>query len=70
MSLSVVYAEVRKACAAAGGQTAFAEKIGVSPSYLSDVRNARRSPNDKLLAALNLRKRVIYEPIPAKRGEP
>lgn len=68
MSLSVVYAELRSACAAAGGQAAWAKKAGISPQYVSDVVNGRKDPGPGMLAALGLRKRVIYEPIPAKRG--
>ncbi len=70
MSLSVVYADLRSACAAVGGQAAWAAKVGLSPQYVSDVLNARREPGASILAALNLRKRVIYEPIPEKGAKP
>lgn len=37
-----------------GTQSAFAAKVGVSPSYLHDVLNQRRSPNKKIIDELGL----------------
>lgn len=44
-------------------QVSLAQELGVSPSALSDVLARRRDPGPKLLKAMKLRKRVIYEPI-------
>lgn len=54
ISLSGVYAKLRTACEVAGSQSAFAEKHGMSASYVSDVANARKDPGPKILAALEL----------------
>lgn len=58
-----VFIEIRKACAAAGSQSAWAEANGMSPAYVSDVLNSRREPGAKILAALGLRKIVRYVPV-------
>ena len=44
----------------AGSQQALAEALGVTPAYLSDVLGGRREPGPKILAALGLRRRVVY----------
>jgi transcriptional regulator with XRE-family HTH domain len=43
-----------------GSQAEMAEKIGVSPQYLSDVLNEKRGPGDKILAYLGLEKVITY----------
>jgi hypothetical protein len=60
LDLIGVYARLRDAIQAAGSQQAFARSIGISPTYLSDVLNARREPGDAILRALGLRKQVRY----------
>lgn len=55
-----VCARLRDACRDAGGQAAWAERHGLSPSYVSDVLNARRDPGDSILRALGLRRVVKY----------
>ena len=55
-----VCATLRRACQAAGGQTAWAQANSVSPQYVCDVLNARRDPGDAILAALGLRRIVRY----------
>jgi len=37
-----------------GTQSAFAKRIGVSASYLHDVLNGRRTPNEKIIRELGL----------------
>lgn len=37
-----------------GTQSAFAKRVGISASYLHDVLNGRRQPNDKIIAELGL----------------
>jgi len=48
------------ACKAAGSQKLWAEKHGVSPSYVSDVVNALRPPGQSILDALGLVRVVRY----------
>lgn len=55
-----VYAEIRKRCAIAGGQSAWAGRYGLSPQYVSDVLNTRRDPGPKILAALGFVRRISY----------
>lgn len=51
---------LRTAVQAAGSQKAYAEKIGVSQSYLSDVLIGNRSPGEKILIVLGLEAVVMY----------
>jgi transcriptional regulator with XRE-family HTH domain len=54
-----------------GGQTAqqFANRLGVSPQYLSDVYNGRRPPGESITAALKVEKAVVYTvPMLSKTG--
>lgn len=55
-----VFGAIRKACRAAGSQSAWAASIGITPQYLSDVLNCRREPNKAILSALGLRRVVAY----------
>jgi transcriptional regulator with XRE-family HTH domain len=43
-----------------GSQRDFAQSLGVSPSYLSDVLKGRRDAGPKVLAALGLKRVVSY----------
>ena len=43
-----------------GSQKAYAQKIGISPQYLSDVVNNRREPGKKMLDAIEFIKTVDY----------
>lgn len=45
----------------AGSQKAAAKRLGVSPTYLSDIKKGRRDPGDKILTALGFKRVVIYE---------
>lgn len=55
-----VCARLRKACADAGSQKAWAEANGVSGAYVNDVLQSRREPGESILSALGLRKVVRY----------
>lgn len=44
-----------------GTAKAAAESLGVSQQYLSDVIKGRRDPGAKLLSAMGLQSRVVYE---------
>jgi Helix-turn-helix len=46
-----------------GSQEMAAQRLGISASYLSDVKKGRREPGDKILAALGLKRVVGYERI-------
>ncbi len=43
-----------------GSQQALAERLGVTPAYLSDVLGGRREPGPKILEALRLRRQAVY----------
>jgi hypothetical protein len=60
ITLSGFYAILRKACESSGGQTNWSLAHGISPQYVSDVLNARKDPGPKLLAALGLRRVVMF----------
>jgi DNA-binding transcriptional regulator YdaS (Cro superfamily) len=49
-----VFAEIRRACAAAGGQKAWAAAHGIAPQHLNDVLMCRREISDRVLRALGL----------------
>lgn len=61
--LAHVYATLRRAIGT-GSAAAWARKNGMSTAYLSYVLNGQKAPGPKLLAAIGLRRRVVYEPIP------
>ena len=42
-------------------QKTVAFNLGVSPQYLSDILRYRREPGAKILRAMNLKKRILYE---------
>lgn len=46
-----------------------AEELGVTRQYLSDVLAGKREPGPKILAAVGVRKRVVYETDAAEGGE-
>lgn len=54
---------LRAAVAAAGSQRAYAEQIGVSQTYLSDVLTGNRTPGEKILTALGLEAVMMYRAI-------
>ena len=43
-----------------GSQLSFAEAIGVSPQYLSEVLNGRRDPGNSILEAIGVERIVTY----------
>ena len=61
MTLPDLYADLRRACEAAGGQQAWARAHGISPAYVCDVLNARRAPGTKILRALGWIRLVTYQ---------
>lgn len=68
MDILDVLARLRRACREAGNQQAWAAANGVSPTYLSDVLNARREPGDAILGALGLRKITRYVEMRSAKG--
>ena len=42
-------------------QYALAQELGVSNQFLTDIFKGRRAPGEKLLSALGLTQRTIYE---------
>jgi len=59
---------LQAACRAAGGQKVWADRHGISQSYVSDVLNARREPGESILRALKLRKVVRYVEVRSGEG--
>ncbi|MGX9966083.1 hypothetical protein ACVFYP_22345 [Roseomonas sp. F4] len=55
-----VFAALRQACDAAGGQKAWAEAHGLTAQHVNDVLSCRREISDRVLAALGLRRVVRY----------
>lgn len=51
---------LKDACAAAGGQAAWAKAHGFSPAYVNDVLQARREPADNICTALGCRRVVRF----------
>lgn len=62
--LATVYAALRRAIGT-DKQSEWAREHGISPAYLSFVLNGVRPPGPAILAAIGMRRRVVYEPIPA-----
>ncbi len=44
----------------AGSQKAFADSIGLSASYISDVLNFRREPGERLMDAVGWARSISY----------
>lgn len=55
---------LRAVVTAAGSQKAYAEQIGVSQTYLSDVLTGNRAPGEKILVALRLEAVLMYQEKP------
>jgi len=47
-----------------GGWSALADEIGVSRSYLSQVKNRNREPGERVLAFLGLRRERVERIVP------
>lgn len=63
LSREDVLVRLKAACVAAGGPAAFARRVGVLPTYLSDQLSGRRPPGPAVLAELGLRQAPpSYEP--------
>lgn len=62
-----VFARLRAACKAAGGQKAWAEAHGMSAQYVCDVLAARRPIGKDVLRALGLVVRYVEKGIGATR---
>ena len=69
MNESQVIDRVRREVERAGSMRALAREWGVSPPYLSDVLNRRRTPGPSVLVPLGLRRvrKVTYEAATAGR---
>jgi hypothetical protein len=65
MSLDQFRAALSAACQEAGGNSAWATRHGVTPSYVSQTLAMHRTPGPKLLDAMRWRKVVTYEPVAA-----
>lgn len=52
---------VRASIAEEGSQKAYAERLGISQAYLTDVLKKRRTPGEKFLKAAGYKKIISYE---------
>ncbi len=59
LSNAEVLQALREAVSASGSQRTYATRIGVSQAYLGDVLHGRRSPGERVLSALGLKRIVI-----------
>lgn len=68
-SLTEAQAKLRlyKAVESAGSQAAFAKRHGISQQHVCDVLRCRRPLTDRLLAAVGLRRMVVYLPLKRRR---
>lgn len=62
LDIADVLGIIRRACRATS-QKEFAQQCGVSAPFVSDVLSAKRAPTDKVLAAVGVRKMVLYQTI-------
>jgi len=46
-----------------GSQKAAADKLGITPGYLSDLLRGNRKPGEKLLVKLGLKRTIVYSDI-------
>lgn len=51
---------IREECEKAGGQTAWAKKIGIMPNRVGFVVRGKVNPSDEMLKALKLRHQPCY----------
>jgi hypothetical protein len=63
-----VFKRLRAACAAAGGQAAWAARHELSAAYVSEALNGTREPGPRILAALGLKKVVKFAEVRRVNG--
>lgn len=63
MCLDEVLALLAQRCSNAGGKAAWAQEVGVSPQYVSDVIGRRRDPGNAILRPLGIEKVISYREI-------
>jgi hypothetical protein len=60
---TLVTSALEDAIAVAGNAQTWARANGMSPQFVSDVRNGRKAPTDRLARALGFRRVVMFERI-------
>lgn len=60
LSLAEVYARITRACNDAGGQRAFAGRVGCSEAMISQVLHAKKAPSNRILKAAGLKREVKF----------
>lgn len=60
MTEEQVYQLLLEEIGQAGGQRAFAQRVGVTPSYINDVVNKRRLMSDRILSAIGIERVVTH----------
>lgn len=63
LSTAQVRTLLEKEVRARGSQTAAAELVGVSNSYLGDVLKGRKEPGKKMLEGMGLQRRIMYQKV-------
>lgn len=58
LHMAEVYARISQACRDAGGQRAFAGRVGCSEAMVSQVVNAQRRPRARILKAAGLKREL------------
>lgn len=53
---------LRHRCEEAGGQGKFAESIGISPQYLSDILNGKRAIGAMLAGKIGYERKIVFTP--------
>lgn len=67
-SLDDLVAELRHMVGEHGTQAKVAERLGISPAYLSDVMRRTKAPSDRLAEKLGYRREVWYRAFDAAEG--
>lgn len=62
-----VVAMLRREVSLTGSQKMVAERIGISPSWLSDILTGHRVPAGRVLAHLSLKRVAVYSYVPAEQ---
>ena len=58
---------LRSECARAGGQLAWARRVGFSPQYVNDVLRGRRDVSEAMANALGFVREVRFRPLSIRR---
>jgi predicted transcriptional regulator len=63
LTIESVLEMLRRKAGSAGSQRELADKIGISPQYLSDILAGKRQPGAAVERYLGLERRIVYEKV-------